>query len=172
MQFKTTITQNDFKAFQKVAAQNSGIESGKKSFFKNLAIWFVIGVITVILLNLFKFKNIEFHYITSIVTSLVMFAIIIFVLYKNTNRMLPFTNGAILGEHEYIFSDEEIIDQRGKHKFCSTYDSILKIVETDNNLFLFIDKIAGYLINKDSISSEFSPDEISKFLRGKCNNLN
>ena len=169
MKFKTTITHDDFKAFQKAAAQNSGIESGSKSFFKNMAIWFVIGLVGVILVNLFKLKLIEFHYPTATITFIAFLALLLFITKRNIMKMQPFPNGSIIGDHEYILTDKEINDHKGYHKSSSTYDSILNINETANNLFLFIDKTSAYIINKKNISSESSIDEIINHIKEKCN---
>jgi len=85
--------------------------------------------------------------------------------------MQPFSNGSIIGDHVYILTDKKIIDYKGNHESSSTYDSILNINETDNNLFLFIDKASAYIINKKNISSELSIDEIINHIKEKCNKM-
>lgn len=83
--------------------------------------------------------------------------------------MQPFANESIIGGHEYTLTGNEIVDRKGNYKLSSTYDSILNIKETDNNLFIFIDKVATYIINKKRISSESSIDEIVNYIKEKCN---
>ena len=173
LKFTTTITYDDFKAFQKAAAQNSGIESGGKSFLKDMLIGCFFGLVGAILVNLFTLKLIGFNYptaaITATITAITIISLSFFLTKRNIKKMQPIANGSIIGEHEYTLTDNEIVDHKGNHKSSSTYDSILIIKETDNNLFIFIDKVAAYIINKKRISSESSIDEITNYIKEKCN---
>ncbi len=169
IKFTTTITLADYKAFTQAAAKNSWVGYSAKFFLKFLILLIILGLVIITLVDLFNLRMTQSNFTTSIVTSIAV--IMLFILIQTTliKRMYPLENGTILGEHRFHLTDSEIHKLIGNHKCASTYDSILQVVETRNNIFLFIDKIAAYIINKPSIVSESDIDEIVSRIRSKCN---
>lgn len=179
MQFETTITLNDFKAYQKAALSVTKSNNEERSFFKegkSILIWIGIGFVGSILFqslnSSFRIAN---HAETIIVTSTIISFIIIylFILYikKIEKRLEPLPDGVILGTHKYTLTDMKIVDQIGNHISSSTYDTILNIIETESNLFLFIDNNVAYVINKKNIKTELKTDDIFNKIREKCNSV-
>jgi hypothetical protein len=146
------------------------VKSGGKSFIKNVLIWMVIGFIGIIIVNYFKINVSSFSYSTAIVTAVLVLGVVVFLTMLNMKKMRPLDSGTIIGEHEYELTDDKIIKTIGSHQSISPYDSILNLVETNDQIFLFIDKTAAYLINKNNIISEADTNEIIDLIKSKCAN--
>ena len=166
LKFNTIIYYDDYNSFLK-AASSKIVYSHKK-----LGGFFYFGVF---LASLALFSSdivlagIQSNFLPIIITILAMTCLFFLVQVVIKEKMKPLPNGSLIGVHEYTLTDEKIIVQKGDHRASSTYNSILNIVESENNLFLFIDSFNAYIINKKNISSELPLDEITLYLREKCN---
>ena len=180
LKFNTTINYDDYNAFQKAIVQDvepfwpKAFDKDKQSPNKlgrklsRVALFVVLVVIMYFLFSL-DIKGIVYIFPTVIITALVLYGLFLFIQKDMSKIFKPLPNGSIIGVHEYTLTDEKIIVQKGDHRGSSTYNSILNIVESENNLFLFIDSLNAYIINKKNISSELPLDEITLYLREKCN---
>jgi hypothetical protein len=176
LKFNTTINYDDYNAFQKAAVQDvepfwpKAFDKYKQSPNKlgrklSRVALYVVSVVIMYFLFSLDIKGIVYIFPTVIITALVF----LFLQKDMLKKLKPLPNGSIIGVHEYTLTDEKIIVQKGDHRESSTYNSILNIVESENNLFLFIDSFNAYIINKKNISSELPLDEITLYLREKCN---
>ena len=179
LKFNTTVTYDDYNAFQKAIMQveplwPKAFDKYKQSPNKlgrtlsRVATFLLLFFICIFLFSR-DIKGIGYIFPTAIITAVALYGLFFFIGKDMKKILKPLPNGALIGVHEYTLTDEKIIVQKGDHKTSSTYNSILNIVESENNLFLFIDSINAYIINKQYISSELSPDEITRYLREKCN---
>ncbi|MFL2507983.1 MAG: YcxB family protein [Candidatus Pseudothioglobus sp.] len=166
LKFNTTIYYDDYNAFTKAAL------SKIRPSFPKLFSYFFFGIFSAFF-AIFSFEivrvGIQSNFLPIIITISAMTCLFFLNQAVISKKMKPLPNGAFIGLHEYMLTDEKIIIQKGDHKTSSTYNSIINIVESENNLFLFIDSFSAYIINKKNISSELSLDEITLYLREKCN---
>lgn len=162
LKFTTIIYYDDYNAFTKAALSK---------IRPKLLSYFFFGIFSAFAIFFFEIirVGIQSNFLPIIITISAMTCLFFLNQAVISKKMKPLPNGPFIGLHEFMLTDEKIIIQKGDHKSSSTYNSIINIVESENNLFLFIDSFSAYIINKKNISSELSLDEITLYLREKCN---
>ncbi len=145
METITEISRKDFLEFNKYVLIKTRI---KRHVI--IALFFVL--LWVVTLNL----NSPFDWVV-ILIEIVVFSLawagLIFLLYQlNLYRIkkIPDKNGAILGNKKYIILEEGFREITDTSDTTIKWPGIKKIVETDGYFYVFVDKMAAFIIPKRS----------------------
>lgn len=143
MEITVEITSKDFTNFNKYYYL-------KKGFKPRLIIYLIMIIVLPIIMNLGE----PFDLITFVISMLftaIIFGLIYFgfgYLSLNLVGKIPSSNGAILGKRKFIISDGGFIEESDSNTNTQKWNSIKSIELNDEYVFVFIDKIAAYIIPK------------------------
>ena len=162
MEIKIEITREDFLEFNKYVLLKNRLKRG-----------FVIATIFilfwVIILNYNKPLDL-FSIIIELIIFYLGWGILIFLLYKiNFQRIkkLPDQNGAILGNKTYIIQDDGFKEITESSETLTNWNGIKKITETKDYIYVFVDKIAAYIIPKRYLNEEKERNQFIQTLKSK-----
>jgi hypothetical protein len=165
MELKVDITRTDYLEFNKYVFFRSRI---KRSYI--IATIFVI--IWVLLLN----KNVSFNFLRILTQSIIMYSawtvIILILNYLTLKRIkkMPDDNGGTLGEKTYNFLDEGFKEITENNETLTKWDGIKRMAESKNYIYLFVDKIAAYIIPKRYFVTEDEKIKFIDFINSKISN--
>jgi hypothetical protein len=167
LRFSTFVTQNDYNEFRNCYKDIRNLQYalnircilinkliiGPISLAIGLAAYFLSNRM---LDNLFSI-NIDYgnftHYL--VMLALVGAPVIMSAVFMNKflvkRKIIQRHNGPIIGQHNYIFSKNCIVDKINGNIFISKLDNIINVKETYNNIVVFIDYNIAYIINKNTI---------------------
>jgi len=162
MEVKINFTRKDFLEFNKYVFFKKRI---KKSI--SIAIFFVL--FWLIIMNLNK----PFSPVL-ILTELILFSLVwvlfMFLSYKFSFARIskmPDEKGEILGEKTYILLDDGLKQISEYGESFTKWIGIKSLEENENYLFIFVDKIAAYVIPKRYFSDKSETKEFIKTLNEK-----
>lgn len=143
MDINVEITSNDFTAFNKYYYLKKGLKP-------RLIIYLIVIIVLPVVINLGEPFDILGFVITMLFTAMI-FGLLYFGLgYLSLNLVgkLPSSNGAILGKRKFIISDTGLIEESDSNTNIQKWNSIKSIEQNNEFIFVFIDKIAAYIIPK------------------------
>ncbi len=149
MEINVEITSKDFTSFNKYYYLKKGLKHR-----------LIIYLITVIGLPIIVNYGEPFDLITFIITMLftaIIFGLLFFGLgYLSLNLVgkLPSKNGAILGKRKFTISEAGLIEESDSNTNIQKWNSVKSIEQNNEFIFVFIDKIAAYIIPKRYFSNE------------------
>jgi len=145
---KTEITREDFLQFNK--HMQSRINSRKPILFA-LSFLFLL----VIIMNIGEPFDL-FAIATEMLILLVLWTFV-FVLFKQISlsriKKMPKDKGAILGNREYLIEDKGFREISDSSETLTNWKGFKEIQESTDHYYLFVDKIAAYIIPKRSFSN-------------------
>jgi hypothetical protein len=162
MEIKTQITREDFLEFNKFVLLRNRLKKG-----------FAIATIFILFWTIILNYNQPFNPITILIELIVFYigwGILIFLLYKvNFQRIkkMPDQNGSILGDKTYILQDEGFKEITDSSETLTKWKGIKNIIETKNYTYVFVDKIAAYIIPKRNVDENNEVERFIKALKSK-----
>ena len=156
MDIEVTISRTDFLELNKFVHFRNRL---KRSF--GIATFFII--VWLFILN----KNGPFNILSILVQLIVFYAawgLLIFLLRQLTIwkiKKYPDENGALLGKKTYQLSDEGIREITDNSETLTKWKGIQRIEETNEYVFVFVDRIAAYIFPKREFKSK---EELGQFL--------
>ncbi|BDX37821.1 hypothetical protein CYCD_11760 [Tenuifilaceae bacterium CYCD] len=162
MEFKSQLTRQDYLEFNKYILFKTRIK-------RNLIFVIVITLLWIVLLN----YNQPLDFI-AILIELIVFSILWSTLYLLIYgiaflkiRKMPDENGSILEEKTYIFSEEGLKQISTNSESFTKWNAFKSIEENKKYIFLFVDKIAAYVIPKRVFQDSKEMNDFVDFLKGK-----
>ncbi len=169
MEFTTDINLGDYAKYNHITVKYLGVRGAGGTFKKGLIAGLFGGCIGVFLINGFGGLPFSINYVYCVTITLLVSCLALILYTKYTAvKIRPRENGTILGKHTFTFMEDKLVRLVGPHQYISPYSSLLQIIETDHLLFLYIDNVVAYLINKDTLSSEYERDDIIRNIKSKC----
>lgn len=145
---KTEITREDFLQFNKY--MQSRINSRKPILFA-LSFLFLL----VIIMNIGE--PFDLFAIATEMLILIVIWTFVFVLFKQISlsriKKMPKDKGAILGNREYLIEDKGFREISDSSETLTNWEGFKEIQESTDHYYLFVDKIAAYIIPKRSFSN-------------------
>lgn len=164
---KTEITREDFLQFNKHI--QSTIKPRKAILF---ALSFLI--LLVIVMNIgkpFDLLAIGFE-----IVMLIALWGFIFVVFKQLSlsriKKMPNDKGGILGDRIYLIEDKGFREISDTSETLTNWQGFKEIQESKDHYYLFVDKIAAYIIPKRSFSNRTEEDEFINTINGKISTHN
>ncbi|SMO70149.1 YcxB-like protein [Saccharicrinis carchari] len=154
MEIKTEITRNDFLEF------NKHVMYGKR-LRRHFLIATVFVIIWIVLLNIGE----PFDLLKVISEAVIFFAIwslLIFIfnqisLYRI--KRIPDSSGSILGEKTYLMEENGFKEISESSETLTSWEGLKEIQESKDYYFLFVDKIAAYIIPKRSFRNKMQEQD-------------
>jgi hypothetical protein len=156
MEIKSQLSRQDYVEFNKYVFLKSKMK-------RSIIVALIFTIFWIVYLNLDQPFNLIIVLIELVVFSL-FWTLLIFASYWytfNRVRKMPDENGEILGEKTYIFSDDGLKQISENSESFTKWNGIKSIEENKKYIFLFVDKIAAYIIPKKVFKDS---NEINIFL--------
>jgi hypothetical protein len=162
MKITTEITREDFLNFNKHVLL-------KTRFKRSFIIATVFIILWIIILN----YNAPLNLIT-ILTEIVVFylawGLLIFLIYQISFlriKKMPDEDGTIIGVKTYILSEDGFKEITNSSETLTKWNGIKNIEETNDYFFVFVDKIAAYVIPKRSFSNKTETEQFLQIMKNK-----
>ncbi|MDQ2178760.1 YcxB family protein [Marinifilum sp. D714] len=159
---KTEITREDFLQFNKHV--QSTINHRKPILFA-----FSFLILFVIVMNIGKPFD-----LLSIVTEIFLIIVLwglIFVVFKQIGlskiKKMPYEKGGILGERIYLIEDKGFREISNSSETFTNWNGFKEIQESKDHYYLFVVKIAAYIIPKRSFSNGTEEEEFINTINKK-----
>ena len=156
MEIKSQLTREDFVEFNKYIFL-------KMKMKRSIIIALIFIIFWIVYLNL----NQPFNLIVLLIELIVFFlfwAILIFTFYRLSFarvKKMPDENGEILSEKTYFFTDDGLKEISENNVSFTKWSGFKSIEENKKYIFLFVDKIAAYIIPKRVFKDS---KEVTQFL--------
>lgn len=164
---KTEITREDFLQFNK--HMQSRINPRKPILFTLLFLFLLV-----IVANIGEPFDL-FAIVTEMLILLVLWTVI-FVLFKQVTlsriKKMPKDKGAILGEREYLIEDKGFREISDSSETLTKWKGFNEIQESKDYYYLFVDKIAAYIIPKRSFSNKTEEEEFINTINENISKFN
>ncbi|MGB5989276.1 MAG: YcxB family protein [Marinifilaceae bacterium] len=164
---KTEITREDFLQF------NKHVQS-TKNLRKPILFTFLFLILLVIMMNIGEPFD-----LLSIITQMLMIAAIwgiIFVVFRQVMlskiKKMPNDKGGILGERKYLIEDKGFREISNSSETLTNWNGIKEIQESKDHYYLFVDKIAAYIIPKRSFFNGTEEEEFINTINEKISKYN
>jgi len=168
MVIRCRIEPADFQALLESVTSGGSPRAGEgfaRPFWRNLGIWFVIGLAGTLFVNFMRlgsppawFWPAVIGFLSAAIGSAALLAVLHF---RARRRAVPRSDGSILGEHVLDFSQEGVTETCSHHKNESRWSGIIEIRIARNHVFLMTDSCAGYIVPKRAFAN---PEEERSFL--------
>lgn len=162
MELKIDLNRKDFLEFNKYVLFRSRL---KRTFIIST----IFILLSILILNFNKPLDLILIGIELIIFC-IAWSILLFILYQlNFQRIkkLPDTNGSILGQKTYILQDDGLKEITETSETLTKWNGIKKIIETEEYIYVFVDKIAAYVIPKRYFSEEKERIEFIETIKSK-----
>jgi len=162
MQIKIEINRKDFLSFQKYVYFRTRLRNS-----------FIIASIFVIIWLFIINFNKPFDLLLLLVEAFIFYvawAILVFIIYKLNFikiRKLPDEQGSILGEKTYIILEDRLREITEHGESIIKWRGIKRIAETKDYIYVFVDKIAAYILPKRCFHPEDNKDDFLLTLKTK-----
>jgi hypothetical protein len=164
MEINVDLNREDYLKFNKYVILKNRI---KRSFI--IATIFII--IWIIILN----KDIPFNLPLILIETIIFYlgwGVIFLIIYSinfNKIKRMPDENGSILGSKKYIILEEGFKEITDVSESITKWTGIKKLVENKEYIYLFVDKIAAFVIPKRYFDSNSQMDDFIKLINNKIN---
>lgn len=165
MQVDTELTQDDYRAFV-----NFVCKPPRHLSVLSLAIWSVLwcgfGLMLLLAAQLVvrpafhTSKDSELLIVVGICALLC--AGIVFVQRRLRTRALPSRGGVVLGRRTYRLTDEGFHEAGAGNESLTRWSAVQDVKETDQHLFVMLDRTVGYIVPKHSFASRDTADEFKR----------
>ncbi len=166
MEINVDLTRDDFADFYNYYYLNRGL---KKRIY--IAI-FIAFAIPLVVNNNMPFEL--FGYLRAVILTGLIFGAIYFgamiILLKST-RILPSKNGSILGKKTFTITESGLLEESDSNTNLQKWQGIQSVESNDNSIFIFVDKIAAYVIPKRYFKDPNQQIEFVSIIKGKINNV-
>jgi hypothetical protein len=150
LQFKVSVNRSDYTEYIKYVQRSLSAQT-YSPFWKNLVVWMVLGFICVMGVNLLNIRT-NIHIPTAVFTLTLFLVLYAFYLTQYRKRMAPEEEGFVLGERTYFVDENGMKDIRPYHESATQWSGVVRIGETQNHVFLMLDKLAGHIIPTRTLS--------------------
>ena len=156
------ITREDFLKFNKHILL-------KTRFKRSFIIASIFIIFWIIILNINQPLNFKII-IIEIVIFYLAWGVLIYVFYQlsfQRIKRMPDQNGIIIGKKTYIIQDNGFKEITDSSETITKWNGIKTIEETKDYIYVFVDKIAAYIIPKRSFIDETEGELFIKILKSK-----
>lgn len=128
----------------------------------------VLGLLALVILQLVLSLK-EFNLLACVVSSVAYIAYSIFSVYRSLRRTknAPDSNGTILGEKEYEFTDDGVHYKTRNSTGTSSWSSIKKMEEGSRAFYLYMDSVMAIIIPKKSFKDLDEMEAFKKLIQRK-----
>jgi hypothetical protein len=162
MEITVDLTRKDYADFNKYYFLKKRL---KRSFYIVLVGAFIITVF----LNIDSPFDLETYLLTFLMSAtiycLVFFGWMLFAM-KLTGR-LPSENGSILGKKKFKVTDEGLLEESESNTNLQKWKGIKSVETNENSVFIFVDKIAAYVIPKRFFKDEAQQNDFIRIIEQK-----
>jgi hypothetical protein len=171
----TNISEDDFLSYSKFAI--SRLSETKPQSYKqmliNIASWMVIGFV---LMYLFKKNSLDlpsFHWPTALLIA-VPFLFLIGVFFYNLKniqkKLLPNSNGLMIGESKIEFCDKGITDTTSLGVSFYKWEAVEDVVENNGAVYVFLDKMLAEIFPASTFKDSGERTELIDYVKNKMHN--
>lgn len=133
------------------------MKAGRLSPGSSMILWFVVAIILTALFQLRGELMPFFHWPSALIASIPLLAVFlgIYLVFRSYQKsMSPNDNGFVLGEKTIEFSDAGIKESGTYGYSFFLWDVVEDVVENQDDLYIFIDKLYAVIIPGDSFPSK------------------
>jgi len=162
MEFKLQLSRQDYLEFNKYVLFKTRIK-------RNIIIVSFITLLWIVFLNYNQPLDLIIILIELILFSMIwsiLFLLIYGIAFLKIKKM-PDENGSILEEKTYIFSEEGLKQISTNSESFTKWNAFKSIEENKKYIFLFVDKIAAYVIPKRIFQDSKEINDFVDFLKEK-----
>ena len=172
--FHINVTIDDYRAFLSFVQTRarSAISRGRNPTLSRLLtffIWMGIGLALSLLVNAF---GEQVHLPSAIGAAITVFTIVVSMIYwqmkKIQDQMMPQSDGALLGSHQYQVREEALHIQSSFGATQLAWQGIKSLEETSTHFFLFIDRSVGFILPKRSFATESQQNNFKSAVIERC----
>ena len=146
----------------------------KKGLVKRLYIVIAVAIVLPLVATLGTPLNLK-SYLTYVIVTFLGFGIfylgIIMIVVNRTGR-LPSRDGSILGKKKITITDEALICESENNTTVQKWKGIKEITGSKKSIFLFIDKMAAFVIPRRCFRNEAQQREFLSIIEQKVKNTN
>lgn len=102
---------------------------------------------------------------TAVVCTIVFIAFWAFLRWRFARALPAADRGSLLGRRETVLDENGIREQSAYHRHQSDWNGVLSVEETDEHVFLMIDRFAGYIVPKRAFPDSADLQEFVEFAR-------
>jgi len=140
---------------------------------KHLALWFIIGLALTAMFRGNANSIFYFHWQTGLFTAIPFVLFIAFIIFNSKRlekKLLPNSNGLMLGDKELKFCDSGITDTSSLGYSFYKWKAVREVVINDGDLYIFLDKTLAEIIPYSSFSDANEIDQLVCFIEERsCN---
>ena len=165
MEINIDLTRDDYADFNKYWFL-------KKELKKRIYLLIIVAFFLPLVINGGRPFDLMTYLITVIIAGLV-FGLIYFggmTLAMKRIKKLPSDNGSILGIKKFMITDEGLIEESESNKNLQKWKSIKSVETNKNSVFIFVDKIAAYIIPKRFFKDETEQQNFIKTIEERMKN--
>ena len=167
MEINVEITRKDFIGFNKYYYLKKGLK-------KRLMIYLIVIIVLPLIMSIGRTFDL-FDILIDMVMTAFIFGLIYFglgYLSINLTGKLPSSNGSIIGKRKYIITNNGFVEESENNTNIQNWNSIKSIEQNREMIFIFVDKIAAYIIPKRYFKSQERVDEFIQKLNSEMNKTN
>ena len=157
---------DDLRAFQQFAVTKVRGFTSRASLgglsWRSIAVGVPIGIVLVILTKLSTF---EFHAPTALVCAAIFVSLWLFFRWRSSRALSPVTEGSLLNTRRTTLDDRGIRERSAHSEHYTDWHGVLSVEETEQHVFVMIDRFAGYIIPKRAFADASHLQEFLGFTR-------
>jgi hypothetical protein len=165
VQAEFVATADDLRAFQQFAVTKVRGFTSRASLglsWRSIAVGMPIGIVLVILTKISAF---EFHAPTALVCAAIFVSFWLFFRWRFSRALPPVAEGSLLGPRRTTLDDWGIRERSAHSEHCTDWQGVLSVEETEQHIFVMIDRFAGYVIPKRAFADVERLQEFVGFTR-------
>jgi len=158
-------TAGDLRSFQQFAVTKVRGFTSRASLgfsWRPIALGIPIGIVLVILA---KTSTFELHVPTALVCAAIFVSFWLFFRWRFSRALPPVAEGSCLGPRRTTLDDGGIREKSAHSEHYTDWQGVLSVEETDQHIFVMIDRFAGYIIPKRAFADVTHSQEFLGFTR-------
>ena len=162
MEIQVEITRRDYSNFALFYYYKKGIK-------KRLIIVLIAAFIIPLVMNIGKPFDLSFFLLQVCIAGIVFGTIYLglgYIAVLQTGK-LPSEKGSVLGKKTFTITDEGLLEESDSNTNLQKWKSILSVESNKKAIFIFVDKIAAYVIPKRHFENDTEAEKFLSLLKHK-----
>jgi hypothetical protein len=166
VQVEFVATADDLRAFQQFAVTKVRGFTTRASLgglsWRSITLGVPVGIVLVILT---KISTFEFHAPTALLCAAIFVSLWLFFRWRSLRAFPPDAEGSCLGPRRTRLDDAGIRERSAHSDHHTDWQGVLSVEETEQHVFVMIDRFAGYIIPKRAFADVTDLQEFLRFTR-------
>jgi len=172
MKLKVHVTKDDYQEFIKYAYNRllGNNITTKRNMLTNMVIWFVIALMFLSIFNVLSTNFKSFHLNSALIAAtplLIFIGYMIFFTKKAQKLAIPKEHGLLLGSKEIEINNTGITETNDFGTAYYKWASVESIEEVNGNVYLFFDKMLGYIFPVSCFKNDDERIELIEIINQK-----